>query len=210
MPLFGKRCELRIIGWRQPIHSNCSSFDKHQSRRTTMGSFPREDPTSAHCHDSEKKNALQGYKISFENLRGYPQVLSATHSSFSNNTVKIAVLGKTSPRLVLLTQWVWVKMGFLGITLVNTAVELNHLLIDVHRHSWGLHGLLGWGGKVAGPQVPCPEAQQEGERNTPASGEVWWCPMVVQGCGGRSTGDSSLEPAPSEAALHPARGGGPL
>lgn len=33
--------------------------------------------------------------------------------------------------------------------------------------------------------------------------------MVVQGCGGRSTGNYSLEPASSVAALHPARRGGP-
>jgi hypothetical protein len=71
-----------------------------------------------------------------------------------------------------------------------------------------------WGGEERwlGPRFPVriPEAQREGKRDTPGSGKVWWGPMVVQGCGGRCTGDGSLEPAPSEAALHPARGGGPL
>lgn len=132
-----------------------------------MGPFPREDPTSPYCHDLGGGGALEGYKISFENLRGYPQVLSATHSSFSNNTEKSLSLvptpGSTDP--VSLG-----KMGFLGITLVNAVVELNHLLIDVRRHSWGLQGLLGWGGKVAGPQVPCPDSRGTAGRE---AGHSW-------------------------------------
>lgn len=28
--MFGKRHELTIIDWRQPIHPNCTSFDKCQ------------------------------------------------------------------------------------------------------------------------------------------------------------------------------------
>lgn len=62
-----------------------------------MGPFPREDPTSAYCHDSGKKKcSLKVTKLVLKNLSGYPQVLSAIHLSFSNNTVKIVIPGKRS------------------------------------------------------------------------------------------------------------------